>query len=103
MGMLACLIALRVSPPPYRVSQKTSVLLGCLSISSKSSAFSPKTVFEKTDSGYMYCLPNENWKEGFYLYAHEGAEILEYNYNYYFLFFLLFIGILPAGYSLEKV
>lgn len=41
-------------------------------------------VFEKTDSGYMYCLPNENWKEGFYLYAHEGAEILEYNYNYYF-------------------
>jgi len=41
-------------------------------------------VFEKTGTGYRYYLPNEDWKEGFYIYAHEGAEMLKYNYIQYF-------------------
>lgn len=41
-------------------------------------------VFEKTDTGYRYYLPNEDWQEGFYIYAHENAEMLKYNYLKYF-------------------
>ena len=41
-------------------------------------------VFEKTETGYRYYLPNEDWSEGFYIYAHEGAEMLANNYNHYF-------------------
>jgi len=40
-------------------------------------------VFEKTATGYRYYLPNEDWQEGFYIRAQEGAGILEYNYIEY--------------------
>ena len=41
-------------------------------------------VFEETETGYRYYLPNEDWKEGFFIYAHEGSEMLKYNYIQYF-------------------
>jgi len=42
-------------------------------------------VFEKTENGYHYYLPNEDWQdEVFYIRASVGAEILEYNYVEYF-------------------
>lgn len=42
-------------------------------------------VFEETETGYQYYLPNEDWEdEVFYIRAHEGAEILQYNYIEYF-------------------
>ena len=41
-------------------------------------------VFEETATGYRYYLPNEDWQEGFYIRAQEGAKILEYNYIEYF-------------------
>lgn len=49
-------------------------------------AFDPQKdlVFEETETGYRYYLPNEDWKEGFYIYAHEGAEMLKHNYIQYF-------------------
>ena len=41
-------------------------------------------VFEETETGYRYYLPNEDWEEGFYIYAHEGAEMMKNNYIKYF-------------------
>lgn len=42
-------------------------------------------VFEKTETGYQYYLPNEEWEdEVFYIHAQEGAEILKYDYIKYF-------------------
>ncbi len=41
-------------------------------------------VFEKTETGYCYYMPNEDWEEGFYIYAHENAGILKYDYIKYF-------------------
>ena len=43
-------------------------------------------VFEETETGYQYYLPDKDWEdEVFYIYAHEGAKILEYNYiDYYY-------------------
>ena len=41
-------------------------------------------VFEETETGYRYYLPNEDWKEGFYIRAQEGAEMLKNNYIRYF-------------------
>ena len=40
-------------------------------------------VFEATATGYQFYLPNEDWQEGFYIRAQEGAGILEYNYIEY--------------------
>lgn len=42
-------------------------------------------VFEETETGYQYYLPNEDWEdEVFYIRAYEGAEILKHNYICYF-------------------
>ena len=41
-------------------------------------------IFEETETGYRYYLPDEDWQEGFYICAHEGAGMLKYNYIKYF-------------------
>ncbi len=64
--------------------EKRDDLTGEMSVSDR--RFDPQRdlVFEKTETGYRYYLPNEDWEEGFYIYAHEGAEILKHNYINYF-------------------
>lgn len=59
-------------------------LTGELAVSDRYFNHKHDIVFRKTETGYDYYLPNEDWKEGFYIFAHEGAEILKYNYNKYF-------------------
>ena len=64
--------------------EKRHDLTGEMVVSDRS--FNPQQdlVFEETETGYRYYLPNEDWKEGFFIYAHEGSEMLKYNYIQYF-------------------
>lgn len=59
-------------------------LTGEMMVSDRSFDPQQDLVFEETEGGYRYYLPSEDWKEGFYIYAHEGAEMLRYNYVQYF-------------------
>ena len=58
-------------------------LTGEMTVSDRRFAPQQDLVFEKTETGYRYYLPNEDWQEVFYIRASVGAEMLEYNYIEY--------------------
>lgn len=41
-------------------------------------------VFEETQTGYRYYMPNDDWQEVFTIRASEGAKMLEHDYMEYF-------------------
>ncbi len=65
-------------------AEERNALTGEMTVSDR--RFDPlhDMVFEETETGYRYYLPDRDWTEGFYIRAHEGARMLKHNYIKYF-------------------
>ena len=59
-------------------------LTGEMTVSDRRFAPQQDLVFEETKTGYRYYQPNEDWEEGFYIFAQEGAEIIKDSFIYYY-------------------